>query len=64
LPSVPLSDFDAAISETEVTRFVSIRSTTGYAAYRERLLGWTPPRRWPISGVSGAVTYSEHLLGE
>jgi hypothetical protein len=58
LPRLPIA---LDVGNANVTTFVTLHSSTGFDAYREHLLGWSPRGRWPISGVSGLVSYSEHL---
>lgn len=59
MPVLPVSGLAGQLNESTATVFVSIHSSTGYAAYREHLLGWSPRESWPITGLMGVVGYSE-----
>jgi hypothetical protein len=59
LPVLPEAGLDPGASRVVATRFTTISSTTGFAAYRATLLGWAPKQRWPIAYGSGRVVYNE-----
>ena len=59
LPVLPEADLDPGAQPVVATRFTTIASTTGFAAYRATLLGWAPKQRWPIEYGSGRVIYNE-----
>jgi hypothetical protein len=59
-PSLPIPQLFADLFGAKVTSLISIRSSTGYAAYRGTLVDWSPTESWPITTPTGHVSYVQY----